>query len=335
MIQKQFPSDQDIINCLHTHYNLAITALTNLSLGADLDAHTYKAQTSDQTSYFIKLKRSHHDLGAQISSLLQVTGIKHILAPIPTIKNESCCYIDGCTLMVYPFIEGLDGFSKPLTDDQWIILGSTLKKIHSLNVPISLTQKIPTEIFSPNWRNAVRLLYAHIDARNIASDEIATQHASYMLEHRTTIEHIVQRAHELGEKLCQQSLSFVLCHADIHGGNVLLSKNDMLYIIDWDAPIMAPKERDLMFIGGGVGNIWNSAHEETLFYQGYGKTEIHNDALAYYRYERIVQDIAEYGQALLLTANGGDERAVMLKHFIDMFEPRGVIDIACTTDSAS
>ena len=30
-----------------------------------------------------------------------------------------------------------------------------------------------------------------------------------------------------------------------------------------------PKERDLMFIGGGVANVWNKPHEETLFYKGY------------------------------------------------------------------
>ena len=30
-----------------------------------------------------------------------------------------------------------------------------------------------------------------------------------------------------------------------------------IYIVDWDEPIMAPKERDLMFIGGGVANVWN------------------------------------------------------------------------------
>ena len=42
-----------------------------------------------------------------------------------------------------------------------------------------------------------------------------------------------------------------------------------------------------MFIGDGVGGIWNSAPEEALFYQGYGQTEIHPAALAYYRFERI------------------------------------------------
>ena len=87
-----------------------------------------------------------------------------------------------------------------------------------------------------------------------------------------------------------------------------------------------------MFIGSGVANVWNKPHEEELFYKGYGKTEINREALVYYRHERIVEDIAEYGQALLLTAVGGDDRAEMYQHFIAMFEPNGVVDIAFKTD---
>jgi spectinomycin phosphotransferase len=54
--------------------------------------------------------------------------------------------------------------------------------------------------------------------------------------------------------------------------------------------------------------------------------------LTYYRHERIVEDIALYGQELLLTTAGGENRAEMYKHFIDMFEPNGVVDIAFKTD---
>ena len=42
-----------------------------------------------------------------------------------------------------------------------------------------------------------------------------------------------------------------------------------------------------------------------LFYQGYGQAAVDQTVLAYYRYERIVQDIAAYCQQLLLTDEGG------------------------------
>ena len=109
-------------------------------------------------------------------------------------------------------------------------------------------------------------------------------------------------------------------------------KSGTIYIVDWDEPIMAPKERDLMFIGGGVANVWNNPREEEFFYKGYGKININMAILAYYRHERIVEDIALYGQALLLTTAGGEERLEMYKQFMSMFEPNGVVDIAFKTD---
>jgi spectinomycin phosphotransferase len=45
-----------------------------------------------------------------------------------------------------------------------------------------------------------------------------------------------------------------------------------------------------------------------------------------------VEDITEYGHALLLTTSEGEDRQEMYKHFINMFEPNGVVDIAFKTD---
>ena len=72
-----------------------------------------------------------------------------------------------------------------------------------------------------------------------------------MKSKRDEITHLIERAQELALELQSKHLEFVLCHTDIHGGNILISDNNELYIVDWDDPILAPKERDLMFIGGG------------------------------------------------------------------------------------
>lgn len=153
-----------------------------------------------------------------------------------------------------------------------------------------------------------------------------------MQKHRKIIETLVRRAEQLAQKIKQLSPEFVLCHSDLHAGNVLIANNGTMYIVDWDQPIMAPKERDLMFIGGGAGNAWNNKEEEDWFYQGYGNTEINKDILAYYRCQRIVEDIAIYSQQLFLTTEDGKGREVMYQNFIDIFKPNGVVDIAFRTD---
>lgn len=332
MITKQPLSDQNIIDCLNTNYGIKITTLTLLPLGADMNAWVYKAETDDQSSYFVKIKREHHhDVGIAIMEQLDNAGIQNIIPPIKTINNQLIAYCDDVTCIVYPFIQGQDGFTRSLTDEQWVTLGKTLKHIHEIDVPLSIQDQIRQETYSREWHEFVRSLYPRIQAEPIG-DEIALKLLAFMKEHILTIRQLVDRSEQLAQRLQNESHTFVLCHSDIHGGNVLMDDNNALFIVDWDDPIMAPKERDLMFIGGGVASVWNKPHEEALFYKGYGPTDVNKAILAYYRHERIVQDIAEYAQALLFTDAGGEDRAEMYKHFIAMFDPNGVVDIACKTD---
>jgi len=37
----------------------------------------------------------------------------------------------------------------------------------------------------------------------------------------------------------------------------------VLYIVDWDDVLLAPKESDLMFIGGGIDEIWKTERERS------------------------------------------------------------------------
>ncbi len=321
-----------IINSLRAYYWIEVTALTLLPIGADINTSIYKVQASDQKTYFVKLKLGHsHDVNFALLELLQMAGIQQFIPPIKTIEGKQSQQVGDFTLIVYPFIQGQDGFRRSLTDEQWIAVGRALKQVHAIDVPASLQTRIRREDFSTKWRDAVRSLYAPIEEEP-TGDEVAVNVWKFLQENRSIIQRLVDRSEQLSQKARNQPLHFVLCHSDIHGGNVLIDEKDGLYIVDWDEPILAPKERDLMFIGGGVGNVWNKPHEVKLFYQGYGQTEVNWILLAYYRYERIVEDIAEFSQELLLKPMGGKDRYEMYKHFTDMFVPNGVVDIAFATD---
>lgn len=329
---KQALSDQCIIDCLNTNYDIKVTKLTFLPIGADMNASVYKAEAQDQSSYFIKLKHGHHhDISANIIALLHDAGIQHLIPPIKTTLGQPIQHINDFTLIVYPFVEGQDGFSRHLTDDQWVTLGKVMKQIHEIDVPPAIQLMIRCENYSSKWREAVRSLYAYIESKP-SGDEIALKLIAFMKKYSAPIHRLVDRATQLGKQIQDQLPQFVLCHSDIHGGNVLMNENNIIYIVDWDDPIMAPKERDLMFIGGGVANVWNKPQEEEFFYRGYGKTEINRTILAYYRHERIVEDIALIGQQLLLTSVDNQTKIESYKHFIDQFEPQGVVEIAFKTD---
>ncbi|MDX8430447.1 MAG: aminoglycoside phosphotransferase family protein [Candidatus Algichlamydia australiensis] len=315
------------ISCLKSFYQIEVSSLIFIPVGADIHASLFKIESTDQKIYFVKVRRGpFHDGSTEILELLRKNGVQHLIQPVKTIDGKLTQQTGDFTLIVYPFIQGQNGFSRSLSDNHWISLGKTLKQIHEIPLPPLFQKGIPRESFSPKSRNFVESLYKTKSVYK--NDPISVSLWTFLQENKPAILQLINNAEKFSQKVCKSSLKYVLCHSDIHGGNVLISDQDTFYIVDWDDAILAPKERDLMFIGGGVGNIWNQPYEELLFYQGYGQTDVDLALLAYYRCERIIEDIAVYSEELLTRPTENKDRSKMYKEFIDMFEANGVVDIA-------
>ncbi len=139
---------------------------------------------------------------------------------------------------------------------------------------------------------------------------------------------IQQASARAGMLITGLSVDYVVCHTDAHAGNVLLA-DDAFYLVDWDAPLLALRERDLMFIGGGQGFIGVTPDEEwARFFSGYGDIAINMTALQYYRFERIITDMVLYCDDLLLTACGGANRGQALHNIKANFATGGTIERA-------
>ncbi|MDL1909311.1 hypothetical protein FBQ81_01260 [Chloroflexi bacterium CFX6] len=190
---------------------------------------------------------------------------------------------------------------------------------------------MPQETFSPKFREQVKEFQRQVENTTF-SDLNAVKLANFIKSKRNEIDRLIKRTEELAKELQSQLHESVLCHTDIHGGNILITNEDQFFIVDWDAPLLAPKERDLMFIGGGIDYIWKSKQDEAVFYEGYGQTEINFAMLAYYRYERVIEDLAAYAEQLLLTEEGGADREEAYRRFTGNFEAGQTIDIANETD---
>ncbi|MBZ0299398.1 MAG: aminoglycoside phosphotransferase family protein, partial [Anaerolineae bacterium] len=211
-----------------------------------------------------------------------------------------------------------------------------LHGLHHVSLPPALAERLPREIYAPQWREQVRDFLRRGEVNHFP-DPVAAELSALLQDERPTILRLVQRAETLAAVLQAQSPPFVLCHADIHAGNVLIDAHDQLYVVDWDTLILAPKERDLMYVGGGLFTRQRTpAEEERLFYQGYGPTEVEVDpvGIAYYRCERIVQDIAAYCAQILLTEGDGPDRAEGLRQLRGQFQPGEVIEIAFRSERA-
>lgn len=318
---------------LNAAYGLRIRRLEFLPLGADANTAVYRVTGAGEETYFLKLRGAVFEpVSVTIPAFLHDLGIQQIIAPLRTLAGRPWACLEPYVCILYPYIEGRSGLETPLSEAQWIAFGTALNAVHSASLPPALRGQLAVEAYSPRWRDRVRTFQAQVEQTTFA-DPLAACLAQVMREHRADIDHLVARAGQLAGALRARPLEFVLCHADIHAGNLLLAKDGALYIVDWDDPILAPKERDLMFIGGGIGDVWNSAGEEALFFQGYGTAAIDLTALAYYRYERIAADIAAFCEQILPTRGASPDREQGLGYFVSNFDPGGVLDIARQTEA--
>jgi spectinomycin phosphotransferase len=335
MLEKPDLQDEKIIACLQDEYGLLLVQVAFLPLGADRDTAVYRVVADDETPYFVKLRRGVFDeTSVALPKFLSDQGIVQIIAPLATKTEQLWASLDAFKVILYPFVEGQNGYEVDLSDRHWSEFGTALKGIHTAVVPPALIRRIRQETYSPQWREIVKTFLERVED-DALDDPVAVKLAAFLRARRDEILDLVGRAERLAQILQARSPELVLCHSDIHAGNILIDANAAFYIVDWDDPILAPKERDLMFIGGGQGFAGHTPQEEeTLFYRGYGQTQIDPMALAYYRYERIVQDIAVYCEQIFLTNKAGKDREQSLRYLVSNFLPNGTIEIAYKSDKA-
>lgn len=323
------PNDA-IAACLASHWGLQATRTEFLPLGADVDSAAFRIEASDGRAYFLKLRRGGFTPAVvDVPAVLHHTyGIDAVMAPLLTRTRRLSVQDHGFDWALYPFFDGVDGFTRTPTDRQWTLLGTALNAIHRTELPESLRAGLPRESYSHHWREGVRR-YQRRFINGVAGDDLVKRFLAFWDAHDEEIDSIVYRSEQLASILLEKSLPQVLCHADLHAGNVLLGDDDRLCIVDWDTLILAPKERDLMFIGGGVGGVWNQPREEALFFQGYGATEaVDTLALAYYRHERIVRDLLEFCDQMFDPQASREDREEGLRQMASQFDPGNVVAVA-------
>jgi spectinomycin phosphotransferase len=317
-----------IVELVRAAYQLTAERADLLQVGADEGAAVYRVECVEGP-YFLKLRRGDPPPGAAAARVLADSGIAEVLAPVRAQDGQVTIRVGDCTAIVYPFSEGPNGFEAPLSDEHWAHLGATLRAVHDVALPRPTRDSVRVDSFGPRWRARLR---ARLDGPPLGGPARAESRevAELLTTRRTAISAILDHAEELAPAVRAKAAPLVLCHGDLHAGNVLVGSGGALAIIDWDDAVLAPRERDLMFVGGGVGGAWNVVGESEAFYRGYGCIPVDAGALAYYRCERIVEDIVVFDDHLApapAPARGTD-RADLLRKLRSMFGPGNVVEIA-------
>jgi spectinomycin phosphotransferase len=141
--------------------------------------------------------------------------------------------------------------------------------------------------------------------------------------HQSTIHSALTALEQLARALQSRTLPYVIAHADLHPANLLRDRAGRVFVLDWDEVMLAPKERDFIFI---------RAPQTQAFWEGYGSRaieEIDCIALTYFRWERVIQDLIEEAHQVLLRDDvGEDTKATAALRFAATFVAGNNVDAA-------
>ncbi len=332
MIEKPNISEERIISALQGNFSVPAVNVEFLPLGLDSSASAYRVD-SENAVYFLKLRKEiSNPAGILIPRFLNDQDIQQVMAPLSTKGGDAWACADGFFFILYPFISGERVIDVGMSDARWIEFGSALNRLHTTKPTPELLSQIKRERFIPKQLEFCKELHTQVNTREY-DDPFQKELCEFWLEHYETIGTILERTEALAKRMQETDLEFVLCHADIHTANLLLSDDDKIYIVDWDETLLAPKERDLLFIIGSIFNDTSDGKWEHLFFEGYGETEVDPLALAYYRYDWCVEDIGEFAEDVFGRENLGEEtKANSIMWFKTLFAQGNSVETALETE---
>lgn len=318
-----------IAGALQGGFGIRVAGLSFLPVGNDAGSWAYRVEEDGGPPWFLKVRSGAGAMpGAAVPAYLRRRGTPGILAPLPTRAGEPYLAVDRFGLALYPMLDARTGAEAGLSPAQWRALGTALAEVHATPPTPELLRLVGRETFRPSRRELLPELEAALTTADPA-DPVAGRLATSWRSHRAVIDKLVDQADRLGGELARFPAPAVLCHADLHTWNVLVDSTGHLWISDWDEAVLAPRERDLFFVVGGIGHGLVTPSTTASFLDGYGEVTVDPALLAYYRCAWAVQDIAAYGEQALLSPTAGEAtRRAAAEGFEDLFAPGNIVDLA-------
>jgi spectinomycin phosphotransferase len=322
--------DTAVLDRVAAAYGVRLVSLVDVRGGADAGATLRRGETADGRSYAVKLSRSGLAVGLRVSAHLAAAGLRGVPAPLVTVDGQLWTDLDGAQLSVVPWVAGRSAVAGGLDAGQWRSFGALLAGVHEAAVPAAVRATLPTEDYRPVAGPAVRVLGERIRTEPVPGDELARELAAAWRSAADRIAILPAAAEELGAQLRGRPAPLVLCHGDAHTANLLVADTGELWLIDWDGAVLAPRERDLMFVVEGVlADALVRPDEQTHFFAGYGGAAVDPVHLAYYRCAWALEDLAGFAHEIRDDPTRTDsQRSQALRYFRSLLTPTGIVSLA-------
>src|SRR5207244_8410678 len=105
--------------------------------------------------------------------------------------------------------------------------------------------------------------YGSASSRSLRADWV--EHQSMIHTAVTSLEKLAGATCSINRHSTLRAGPYVICHADLHAANLLRDPAGHVFVIDWDEVMLAPKERDFIFV---------REQQAAAIREGYRQTEI-------------------------------------------------------------
>lgn len=300
-----------LVKTICREYGLSIEKLSFVPTG--WTAYCYAAECADGERYFLKLTSdsglvpfaaSDRDFYLPLTHQLCTKRIlPNIACPVRAIDGRFTVRCGHYVLILFHFIEGRPvGFGR-LPDDMLAQLARMVGILHASTPQITLANPL-LEKFDIACEDALMNSLDTLEGITSADRFGKQELRKLLLSRKEELLRHLDRLKELRTLAQAADKEMVVCHTDLHGGNLMVGDGEQLYILDWENAMIAPPEHDLFFFAG-YDTFWDLLLPN--YEREFGPASLDSDVFGFYYYRRNLEDLTDW-VVRILHYNTSDEQ---------------------------
>lgn len=278
------------------HWGLDVLEATYLPLGHG--SYNWKVRDTAGRAWFGKADRAGPDSAFYVSTnqtaaALHDHGLDFVNAPIPDLAGDVRPRVSpDWDLGLFPFIVGRNPvFHGP----ERVLIAEAVGRLHACTDIPSVALR-----WAPGYRQPeLRDLLANDLGRPWTSGPYGEPSRHLLLSNLSGIERLLTYHDRLVDRVLNDPEPWVITHGEPHGGNTMLDTDGRIHLIDCNASMVAPRERDMRLLLHG-GHRVSLGLDNTEVLAGYRRAAGQADPRPYilemYRAEWHLMEISLYAQ---------------------------------------
>lgn len=303
MKEKYAIQDDIFITILQQEYGLHLEAIHFIPVGDS--AYSYLLHGEKEQKYYLKLfdhqnSRQRNNV-VRLAHYLPVTYqiyhqqlFRQLTFPLKNNQSQFMTTLEHFTIVLFHYIEGETlaeayPFSKQILEE----IAEIMATIHGLSPHIDSSILIKESYdlsFVPELAKGLRQLEGLVDSE----EQLIQSLRENLWPRKEQIYELCQLLGQLRETALREKKEQVLCHGDMWGGN-LIRKENKLYVLDWEAAMLAPPEYDLFSYVGQQFEVFFSAYQQKLGYP----VNLDANLLRFYSYRHHLRNLSHWLTSVL------------------------------------